>query len=394
MKKNIISLFIVAIITFSSIVPVFSAPETSPLPVLVVFHSSHCEGCIKAKKEILPKIETEFAGRIKIEYRDLDDIENYKYLLGLEEKYKVKMENYLPVMYFQGSFLENPDSFEDVSKMIAAHISDPLVQDTNLPEVNLEERIESFSPLVVLSAGLIDGVNPCAFTVIVFFISFLLLQGYRRKDIILVGLSFILAVFLTYLLLGIGIFGFLYRFSGFFIVARVFNITIGSFSIVLGFLALFDFFKFRKTGKTEGLVLQLPEPIKKQIHKVIGLHYRKTQKTEEGATAVKKHIFALILSALITGFLVSLLEAVCTGQTYLPTIAFVLKTAPVKLQAFGYLCLYNLMFIIPLLVIFILALLGVSSEQFSKFLRTHLGLIKILMVILFFGLGIFLLWRL
>ena len=247
---------------------------------------------------------------------------------------------------------------------------------------------------MVLSAGLIDGVNPCAFTVIVFFISFLLLQGYRRKDIILVGLSFILAVFLTYLLLGIGIFGFLYRFSGFFIVARVFNITIGSFSIVLGFLALFDFFKFRKTGKTEGLVLQLPEPIKKQNHKVIGLHYRKTQKTEEGATAVKKHIFALILSALITGFLVSLLEAVCTGQTYLPTIAFVLKTAPVKLQAFGYLCLYNLMFIIPLLVIFILALLGVSSEQFSKFLRTHLGLIKILMVILFFGLGIFLLWRL
>jgi cytochrome c biogenesis protein CcdA len=91
--------------------------------------------------------------------------------------------------------------------------------------------------------------------------------------------------------------------------------------------------------------------------------------------------------------LVSLLEAVCTGQVYLPTISFVLKSTTLKLEALGYLLLYNFMFIAPLVVIFVLALLGTSSQQFSGFLKKHLGLIKILMVILFFGLGVYLFWR-
>jgi threonine/homoserine/homoserine lactone efflux protein len=51
------------------------------------------------------------------------------------------------------------------------------------------------------------------------------------------------------------------------------------------------------------------------------------------------------------------------------------------------------MFIVPLLIIFLFALLGVTSEQFSKFLKKHLLMIKILMAALFFALGIFLIWR-
>jgi len=107
----------------------------------------------------------------------------------------------------------------------------------------------------------------------------------------------------------------------------------------------------------------------------------------------KRDIPRLVLSALITGFLVSLLEAVCTGQTYLPTITFVLKTTHLRLQALVYLLLYNLMFVVPLFIIFLFALWGVTSEQFSKFLRKHLLLIKLLMAALFFGLGIYLIWR-
>jgi cytochrome c biogenesis protein CcdA len=78
---------------------------------------------------------------------------------------------------------------------------------------------------------------------------------------------------------------------------------------------------------------------------------------------------------------------------YLPTIAFVLKASPLKLQALGYLLLYNIMFIVPLIVIFVLALMGTTSSQFSAFLKKHLGLIKIFMAVLFFSLGIFLIWR-
>jgi len=135
----------------------------------------------------------------------------------------------------------------------------------------------------------------------------------------------------------------------------------------------------------------LPKTIKERIHKVVGFFYRKN--SQEKLDKSKPGLNKLVFSALITGFLVSLLEAVCTGQLYLPTISFVLKSSTLKLQALGYLLLYNFMFIVPLIAILILALLGVSSLQFSGFLKKHLGLIKILMAVLFFGLGIFLIWK-
>ena len=107
----------------------------------------------------------------------------------------------------------------------------------------------------------------------------------------------------------------------------------------------------------------------------------------------QKPLMVLAVSALVTGFLVSVLEAVCTAQIYLPTIVFILRTTGPKLKALGYLLLYNLLFVVPLLVIFSFALAGTTSERFQKVLRKHLGAIKILMGMMFLGLGIFLIWR-
>jgi cytochrome c biogenesis protein CcdA len=101
----------------------------------------------------------------------------------------------------------------------------------------------------------------------------------------------------------------------------------------------------------------------------------------------------LVLSALITGFLVSILEAVCTGQLYLPTLTFILKSTPLKAKAFVYLVIYNIMFVIPLFAVFLLALLGVTSGNFSQFIRKHLASVKLLMAFIFISLGIFLVWR-
>ena len=359
---------------------------------LIVFYSPSCHNCMEIKKEVLSYIEKKFKGHISIEYRDISDIENYKFLLSLQEKNPTKIKIAWPVFYFEGQFLNGEGQVrEQLEALILKSLeSAPVKERPGWSAIDLIAHFKTFTPLVIVSAGLIDGINPCAFTVIVFFISFLALQGYKRRDLVFIGLTFIFAVFLTYTLIGIGLFGFLYRLKGFWLVVRITNLSIGIFSVALGICALYDFFKFKKTGHTEGLLLQLPQAIKNQIHSVIGMHYRKT-KIQEVAT-VERNIFRLILSALITGFLVSILEAVCTGQTYLPTITFILKTTNLRLQALGYLLLYNLMFIVPLFIIFLFALLGATSEQFSEFLKKHLLTVKILMAILFFGLGIFLIW--
>jgi hypothetical protein len=359
-----------------------------------MFHSPSCHECVKVKSEVIPEIEKKFKDKIKIEYYDINVMENYKMLLSLKEKYDPRLKIVLPVFFMNGAFLSGANRVNALSldRFINKARSVSFKETAGAASVDLAERFKNFEFLAVTSAALIDGINPCAFTVIVFFISFLALQGYKKKDLIIIGLSFIFSVFLTYLLLGVGLFGFLYQLRGFQLFTRIFNFAIGILSIALGCAALYDFYKFKKTGATEGLVLQLPAAIKNRIHSIIGMHYRKTK--EKGIEAVStRHIFRLSVSALVTGFLVSILEAVCTGQVYLPTITFMLKSSPMKLQAFGYLLWYNILFVVPLLVIFIFALLGVTSEQFSAVLKKHILTIKALMALLFFALGAFLLWR-
>ncbi len=359
---------------------------------LIIFHSPACHTCIETKAKVMPDIEKEFKGKIQIEYRDTTDIENYKLLLSLKEKYGSKLENTLPVFFFSGHFLNGRGQIRNgLRVLISQSLSQGPHGKQGLPSIDLLAYFRTFEPFAVIGAGLADGINPCAFTVIVFFISFLSLQGYKKRELIIIGLTFIFSVFITYLAIGLGLFGFLYKLSGFWIITRIFNLTVGILSLILGALALYDFFKFKRTAQTEGLLLQLPRGIKNQIHSLIGLHYRRAK--DEGGKTLKLHILRLALSALTVGFLVSILEAVCTGQVYLPTITFVLKASHFRLQALGYLVLYNIMFIVPLFIIFLFALLGVTSEQFSQIFKKHLCAIKILMAALFFGLGIFLVWR-
>lgn len=362
------------------------------LPELAVYHSPSCHRCIEVKRDIIPRIEKKFRNKIKLEYYDTTDIKNYAFLFGLKEKYNKDFEITLPVFFINGQLVNGKG---DVKSNLEIAINVALAEAQRSEPalvVDLVSRFEGFKPLAIAGSGLVDGINPCAFTVIVFFISYLAFQGYRKLELIIIGLSFIFAVFCTYLLIGLGIFNFLYQLDSFWIIAKVFNISIGLLSLVLGGVAIYDLLKFRKTQDTEGLLLQLPKSIKNRIHSVIGWHYRKTKEPETKKTVLGR-LFKLIVSAFVTGFLVSILEAVCTGQLYLPTISFILKTTPLKLKAFSYLITYNIMFVLPLFIIFALALLGVTSAQFAQFIRKHMLSVKALMSIMFIGLGVFLIWR-
>jgi glutaredoxin len=359
-------------------------------PVLMVFHSPSCKHCVFVKQQVMPQVEKDFKGKIAIQYLDVGNIDNYRLLLSLKKQFKPELRINLPVLFISGEFLTG-DS--DIKKEIFAFLNGALVKSRpsglfNLPAVDLIENFKSIYPLAIVGAGLIDGINPCAFSVIIFFISFLVLQGYRKRELFIIGMGFIAAVFLTYILLGVGVFGFLYSLKGFWLVIKAANLAIGFLSVILGLLAFADWMRYLKSKDAQESFLKLPDSVKNRIHKVIGNAYRR-----KNDQAVSKSMFKLIAAAFTTGIIVSLLEAVCTGQVYLPTISFVLKTTEFKMQAFLYLLLYNLMFILPLLVVFGFALLGVSSEKFALTFKKNFAVVKLLMAFLFLALGAFLIWR-
>jgi len=228
---------------------------------------------------------------------------------------------------------------------------------------------------------LIDGINPCAFAVIVFFISFLTVYNYSRRQIIIIGISYIFAVFLTYLLIGLGLFNALYRIQAIYILNRILYAGLGILCLILGVLSITDFLNWRENKSGRGQVLQLPIGLKKRINQIFGwLRHKEKEKT-----------LMLLLVSFSVGFLVSLLECACTGQIYIPVLSLILKQDGFNLRAFLYILVYNLFFIFPLVLLFILALIGISSQRLSEFLKKNLGPIKLLMAFLFFCLGIILL---
>lgn len=234
------------------------------------------------------------------------------------------------------------------------------------------DRFKSMGWMAVVFAGLIDGINPCAFATLIFFVSYLTLSGRKGKEVLLVGGSFAAGVFLAYLAVGLGVYKFLERFgSALDIVSRIVYLLTGIFCLVL---AVFSFIDYRraKGGKTEDMMLKLPEPLRKQINATI----RKGRNT-------RHYVFGAFLS----GILISFLELACTGQVYLPTIIFVSSIPELRLRAFLFLVIYNLLFILPLVVIFILVYFGTTSKQLTQFFQERAALVKFAMGVLFVALG-------
>lgn len=358
------------------IIPVFSYCEDKI--TVTVFYSTHCRACLKTKEEILPPIIAKY--KDKVEWKVLEtshDEANLSYLMSLAARFG-RGQSRVPSVLAGDSFMVGYKEIETGIDKAIDEAFEKKGATFNIGKMDLVQVFQKISVYTIMGSGLIDGVNPCAFAVIVFFISFLAVYGYRRREIIWVGIFYCLAVFITYLLLGLGFFQFLYAMSAFYALIKSFYYVIAGFCFLLAALAINDYLTFRRSGESNEMILQLPKFLKKKINLTIGSHLR------EGK---QRGVLSLAFSSFIVGFLVSLLEAVCTGQVYVPTIVFILKNTALRLKAFGYLLLYNFMFIVPLIVVFVLSLMGFGSQWFNNFLKKNVGRIKIVMAVLFLVLG-------
>jgi hypothetical protein len=155
------------------------------------------------------------------------------------------------------------------------------------------------------------------------------------------------------------------------------NILVGSVAIIIGIFSFWDFLK-AISGKTKEIKLQLPKPIKTKIHSTI---------------INKMNLTNYIFGSFLSGIIISFFEFSCTGQVYLPTIVFVINNTPLKTTGLFYLFLYNLMFLIPLFIILLLTLIGITSKKIVQFSSKNLPFSKLLLSLFFITLGIYLIIR-
>lgn len=232
-------------------------------------------------------------------------------------------------------------------------------------------RFRNLGPLTVIAAGLIDGINPCAFATIVFFVTYLASTGRGRKEALAVGLVFSAAVFATYFAVGLGALGAIVKLRGYSMVSTAIDAVAGSGAILFGILSLVDYSKARR-GMIDQMSLVLPGFLKKRIKLNIARQMR---------------LRGIVIGALVAGVLVSIFELACTGQVYLPTLMLVTGDAALRARAVSYLLLYNLMFILPLLLILALTHFGLSSQGLAAFFKKRIAASKLALAILFLAIG-------
>ena len=228
----------------------------------------------------------------------------------------------------------------------------------------LKDRYEQFSVMVVLSAGLIDGINPCAFVVLIFLVSYLYYVGRGRNEILIAGLFFAIGIFGAYLAMGTGLLGavgYLESISKIF--QLVFYPAMAIFTGILAVLSILDFYRMHYKGKKA--VLELSAGLKKKTHDII----RKNARAK-----------TIWIASLVTGVLVSFVEFMCTGQVYLPTIVYVINSAGVSADALGFLVIYNLGFTVPVIAITLIAYFSSSTKKIQEYMTSTNAAAKIKLI--------------
>ena len=224
---------------------------------------------------------------------------------------------------------------------------------------------------IIVVAGFLDGLNPCAFATAVFLVGYLLYLGRGKRDIALLGGSFCLGVFLSYFLIGLGMSQLLRWLTTWSWVKTVLYAAMGAFGLVLGILHARDAVRFRATHTTQAMAMGLSLETTRKIHEIVRRY--------TGSRF-------LVPAGLLLGLLISSLELACTGQIYLPTLVLINRSGVTSRSLAG-LLLYNVAFILPLLLVTVLAATGVSAKVLAEKARQNVVGTKIAMAILFFLLG-------
>ena len=231
-------------------------------PIYIVdFFEPGCHDCERVE-QLLNQIAFEYP-EIETRKFDITTPENVALAEQLGELYQVPEYDRLlvPIIYMGDKYLlRDQITYDNIVQAIEV-IKDKEDKESLPPweraeeeqesvQQRLIERFQSFGIGAIAISGLIDGINPCAFATIIFFISYLSLIKRTGKELLMVGGMFTLAIFLTYFLIGAGALRIVTSLSFLPLARQIFIFVTAAIGLILGTLSLMDYLKYKKTGKT------------------------------------------------------------------------------------------------------------------------------------------------
>jgi len=226
---------------------------------------------------------------------------------------------------------------------------------------DLSEGGKLLLPLILISA-LVDSINPCAFSILLLTIAFLFSVGRLRSNILKIGLLYILGIFVAYFLIGLGILQALHLFNTPNFMAKVGAALLVVFGILNITEVIFPKFPIK---------LRIPHGAHSKIANLIDR--------------------ASVPTAFALGALVGICEFPCTGGPYLMVLGL-LHDQATYLKGLSYLVFYNLIFVLPLVIILFIAGDKKILEKVKSWQQKERGRMRLLsgLTMIVLGLIIFL----
>lgn len=342
------------------------------------FHTD-CEECRKVKV-VLDKLAEEHGAALVVHGYDFSVPSNYLLMVKLEQALGVQ-ENQPVAVYVGTNYLYGVVAItERLGELVRAGraaggvglwepVSEAAPEQGGAePADPVVQRYRTFSLGVILSAGLLDGINPCAFATLVLFVTMLSCYKATWQEVVACTLVFAAAVFATYFVLGVGLAETVRFVQRVRVLAQVLHWGMVGVCVVFAGLSVRDAWVIHRKGRAEEAVLGLPVGWREKIARLLGAHVG------------RKRFLAGVFGV---GVIVSLLESVCTGQVYVPTLMYMVRTTSERWHAMVLLAAYNFMFIVPLLALGGALALGVRSQRLVEWQKKHAVPARLVMAALF-----------
>jgi len=375
MKK----LFFVTLLLALLVIQVSAAAETCTQEqcrgkvCVFYFYSLDCHFCQQIKP-FIDGLEQNYSDKIFVHRYNVKELDSYNLYNKFCTIQNIPMQDRgIPLAVVGSKFFMGPIQIEN---NLEIEIKDAIANNKTacpMPEIctnqtvspDNHQQITNISkvtlPLIIVAAAA-DSINPCAIGVLIFLVGFLIVSsGGNKKRTLAISIIYIITVYAVYFLAGLGILAVLSKLSFLGILTK----------ILAGVIVLFGLINIKDAFKEGKAMLAIPESTKPLIHAWV---YR-----------------ASIPAAIILGIIVASVELPCTGGMYLAILALLANQAS-KATAFWYLAFYNLIFVLPLILITLLFIFGLEAQKLQNYMEMHkkkarmiIGIVLVLIgLVLFF----------
>lgn len=377
-KYGVLSLIFSFILIFAGFSQGVLAQQYNEVDLLF-FYGKGCPHCSKAQT-FLEDIAPQYPSLNVSEYEIYFDQGNVQLFQNLAQAFGTEIEG-VPTIFIDDKVIVGfsdaiSDSLElEIQRCLKYECGSPLSKLDGIDSSDITKITGGSSPLkdpeteafkkqltvpVVISAAVVDAINPCAFAVLIILLTTVLATK-SKKRALLAGLVFSLSIYISYFLMGLGLYSAIQAAK----FTHIFYIIVSILAIFVGLFNLKDYFAYGKW-----FVMEVPMSWRPRLKSLI-----------KGITSVP--------GAFLIGFAVSLFLLPCTSGPYI-VILGLLASATERSYAIAMLFLYNFIFIAPMLLITGAVYFGfTTTEKAEEWRQKKLKILHLIagIIILLLGIG-------